>query len=530
MPVSKLNNNMQLISKISLNSGNCQKIFWIFALLHLTLWTILPSLARHELDTDSMMHFAWGQEWMWSYRLHPPVLPWVVAGFLETFGINNWTYNLLTQLNFLVAFFCIWRLSREFLNPVAALAAVCILEFLPYFSFFCMRLNHTSMLIPIWALTILLAYFALKHNHYKYWIGLGLIAAISMLTKYYSASLLAGIALYILIFPQQRAKLKTPGPYLALGIFLLIMIGHIWHVTNNQIGTVTHIGDYLKFNDLAVRWRGIRFLLAQMIYLIPLILIVFIANINKFKKKSANSHHLDSPVNSVNPMQSFVYWMFFFPLLSTALMGALVGIDISSRWGGPTLSLAGIVIFLKFKPLHHYIKCTKLIIFSFIWACSLPIFLLFTGLAAANHHMHHFPGKELGQKITEMWHKKYQQPLAIVGGGHDAPDSIAFHSPDHPSVLQHLSHKWSPWITAEDIKKHGIAIVCLDTDKICWNNAEKLFPSNTFKDIKIKAQPGLFFPGSERIFRYFFVSPGKYVPDLHTISPMPMRELKTKSD
>ena len=83
------------------------RIFWLFALTHLVLWTIVPSLSRYELDTDSMMHFAWGQEWMGSYRLHPPVLPWLIGGFFKFAPINNWTYNLLTQLTFLTASYCI---------------------------------------------------------------------------------------------------------------------------------------------------------------------------------------------------------------------------------------------------------------------------------------------------------------------------------------------------------------------------------------------------------------------------------------
>ena len=109
---------------MALTAHRCQHLFWLFALIHVLFWTVVPSLARHELDSDSMMHFAWGQEWMGSYRLHPPFLPWVVAGFLNTVGTNNWAYNLLTQLNLLAAFYCVWRLAREYLTPGSALAAV----------------------------------------------------------------------------------------------------------------------------------------------------------------------------------------------------------------------------------------------------------------------------------------------------------------------------------------------------------------------------------------------------------------------
>ncbi len=147
---------------------NSTRIFWSFVLLHVALWTLVPTLSRHELDTDSMMHFAWGQEWMGSYNLHPPILPWVVAGFLKVFGTQNWAYNFLTQLNFLVAFYCVWRLAKYVLPPLAAVTAVLLLEFIPYFSIFSMRLNHSSMLIPIWAATILLGFLAITKGQYRY--------------------------------------------------------------------------------------------------------------------------------------------------------------------------------------------------------------------------------------------------------------------------------------------------------------------------------------------------------------------------
>ncbi len=508
---------------MQLTSQRCQQLFWLFALAHVFLWTVVPSLARHELDTDSMMHFAWGQEWMGSYRLHPPFLPWVVAGFLNTVGTSNWAYNLLTQLNFLIAFYCIWRLAREYLTPGSALAAACLLEFLPYFSFFSMRLNHSSMLIPMWALTVLLAYFAIQRGHTRYWIALGLVATLAMLTKYYSAALLPAIALYLLISPQGRASLKTPGPYLSLLVFCAFFGWHLWYVFTHQVGTVTHIGDYLAPADLKVRWQSIRFLLAQLLYLSPL-LAVFLFASYRMRRCGSDVSGTREPQTPGRKMHSFIYWMFLFPLLGTTIVGFLAGIDMSSRWGGPTLSLAGITLLLLWPAGNSAMASRQMILAAFIWVLVLPPTLLVTGLAATHHQMHRFPGKELGQEITRLWHETYQKPLQIVGGGYDAPDSIAFHSPDHPSVLQHLSHQWSPWISSGHIAKKGIAVVCLDTDALCARNAQTLFPGFTLKPLTIIAQPTLFFPGSERQFHYFFVGPGDHKINLKAIEPLPMRQ------
>ena len=130
------------------------------------------------------------------------------------------------------------------------------------------------MLIPIWALTILIAYFAIQRGQYRYWIALGLISGVAMLTKYYSAAMLPGIALYLLLFAEGRKTLKTPGPYLSLTLFLIIMGWHLWYVDSHHMGTVTHIGDYVA-SDFSSRIKAVRFLVAQFLYLTPLLLVFF---------------------------------------------------------------------------------------------------------------------------------------------------------------------------------------------------------------------------------------------------------------
>ena len=183
------------------------RLFVLFLVVHMVMWTLLPGLTRHELDSDSMMHFAWGQEWMLSYNLHPPFLPWVVAGFLKIAGITNWNYLFLSQINIAIAFIAIYLLARQILRPAQALAAVCLLEFIPYYSFLSIRLNHSSMLISIWALTALFAYYAISRRRLMYWIALGLCLAIGMLTKYYAITLVGAIGLYIISTRQGRAQI-----------------------------------------------------------------------------------------------------------------------------------------------------------------------------------------------------------------------------------------------------------------------------------------------------------------------------------
>ena len=99
---------------------------------------------------------------------------------MQTFGVNNWNYVLLSQISICVAFTAIWLLARQFFRPAQALAAVCLLEFVPYYSFLGIRLNHTSLLISLWAVGTLFAYLAVQRRRLIYWVLLGLSMALAL--------------------------------------------------------------------------------------------------------------------------------------------------------------------------------------------------------------------------------------------------------------------------------------------------------------------------------------------------------------
>ena len=108
------------------------------------------------------------------------------------------------------------------------------------------------------------------------------------------------------------------------------------------------------------------------------------------------------------------------------------------------------------------------------------------------------------------WHTAHGTPLRLVAGGLVAPDSIAFHSPDHPSVLQHLNFKRSPWVERAEIDEHGIAVVCLLTDTACLEKGTKLFPGYHWIDLSVNGVGSRLAPVKATAFRYIFVAPGVY--------------------
>jgi len=471
-------------------------LFCLFLAVHLVMWTLLPGLTRHELDADSMMHFAWGQEWRGSYALHPPVLPWVVAGFLQTFGINNWNYLLLSQINLCIAFTAVWLLARQFFRPAQALAAVCLLEFVPYYSFLGIRLNHSSLLISLWALGTLMAYLAVMRQRLIYWVLLGFILALAMLTKYYAVMLVSAIGLWVLLSPRGRLSFRTPGPYAAAVVFLIIVVLHIQYVMAQEVETITHPQNYIYLSSLIARWAPIKFLLAQVVYVVPAVLIFLLAT------RSSSVQERFRAVFRVPDLPEgagIVYMVLLLPLLATTLPGLILGVETSSRWGGPILVTAGLVLTLQYPLNLTRVQCGRVFLWALGYAVIVPAAMLLALAQGTVESRYSFPGRALAEHITNLWQTTEGRPLRLVGGGWMTADSIAYHSPDHPSALQHLSFRRSPWVTEDDVRDQGIVVVCLEDDQSCIARAKSLFPGHPLEPLFIEGRDyGLSRSRSER--------------------------------
>ena len=382
---------MQMTFQRAVSDEYAGRTFFLFIALHVVMWSLVPGLTRHELDSDSMMHFAWGQEWQWSYSLHPPLVPWVVAGFLKVFGINNLSYVVLAQMNIALALTAIWFLARQFVSARVALAAVCLLEFIPYYSFLSQRFNHSSLLISLWALTTLFAYFALHRQRFLDWVVLGLLAVASMLCKYYSVTLLVAIGLVFVLTARGRATWRTPGPYVAVALFVVFMALHAQHVIFNKVGTIDHIGDYFNFSSLAWRWPPVKFFLAQLVYALPALIVFVLAT--RDEQSQHRWYHLFKRV-SWPDSHVLIYMVTLFPLLVTAVPGLLLGVDISSRWGGPILGMFGLLLVFQYPANLSVVHCRRVVASAFVWVVLLPVTILTAhGLVGLQMMPRPFPGR-----------------------------------------------------------------------------------------------------------------------------------------
>ena len=118
------------------NKKNITKIFFLFLIIHLIIWTLIPSFSNINLPLDTIEALAWGSNLDWGFSKHPPLSAFAVEFFLTFFGSNDWAYYLLSQIFIIVSFTYVWKLSNLiFKNPIFSFLSVLILEGIFFFNF-----------------------------------------------------------------------------------------------------------------------------------------------------------------------------------------------------------------------------------------------------------------------------------------------------------------------------------------------------------------------------------------------------------
>ena len=99
---------------MQLNKNNIDNLFYSFIIVHLILWTLVPSLTNDNLPLDTIEALAWGSNLDWGFNKHPPLSAFVVEMFYQIFGSQDWAYYFLSQIFVIFTFFIIFKFSEDF--------------------------------------------------------------------------------------------------------------------------------------------------------------------------------------------------------------------------------------------------------------------------------------------------------------------------------------------------------------------------------------------------------------------------------
>ncbi len=181
-----------------INKNNINKLFYSFLIIHLILWTLVPTLTNNNLPLDTIEALAWGSNLDWGFNKHPPVSAFFPEVIYQAFGSQDWVYYLLSQLFVVTAFTIVFKFAEElFKNKTLSLISVLLLEGIYFYNFTTPEFNVNVCQLPFWSLCVYYSWklFDKQIITFKDCFLFGVFAAIGFLSKYLFIYLLISIDL-----------------------------------------------------------------------------------------------------------------------------------------------------------------------------------------------------------------------------------------------------------------------------------------------------------------------------------------------
>ena len=429
---------------------NINNIFFIFALSHLIIWTLVPSLTNKNLPLDTIEALAWGSNLDWGYDKHPPMSAFFSEVLYQMFGAQDWVYYFLSQLFIVIAFYFVFKFSNEILGDIKlSLISVLLLESIYFYNFTSPEFNVNICQLPFWSLVVYYSWKIYKSKEIKFidCFFVGLFAAVGFLSKYLFIYLLISIDLLFIYLIFIKKTKKFDFQYLiTLEVFIVLLVPHIIWLNNNEFVTISYglkragiegsnLIDHIKY--------PIIFLIKQIGILIPFFLLIWIL-VNKFKFK----------LNFKDKKLIFLYSINILPIFLILITTLITGSKIRTMWMVPFYLFFG-VFFVYLLKSQINLKKIRSFLYGFLFLFFLsPVLYSYISISQSDKRTD-YPGRDIADKVQILWDKDFENEIEFVTGDEWKAGNLSYHLKSRPKwegfTNNMMLNNSSQFICVEDV-------------------------------------------------------------------------------
>ena len=427
------------------------RTLWMVTLACLA-WALVSWLANGNLDGyhDMLENYAWAQPLQLGTQKHPPFFAWVVGLWFMAFPQADGFYRLLSYANVGVGIWGVYVLGKRLgLQRLAPLGAALLLWCFPYTTL-AGKFNANSQLLSLWpwAAALLLASWQEKGARgFAYSVGLGLVSAACMLSKYYSGVFLAGFLLPIFLAQAGRQWLRTSRPYVALAAFALGLAPHVAWIAHHHWVTLGYAMD--QGGGQVVWGYVLRFALSPIFYWLPAWLAVCLVY-GVVHARQAGLSRWRTGMRFLRRSWSWqgrsdvLFWLALMPWLMTLGFGATGVVELSTPWAIP-IGYAFVLLWLRNLDAEAP-AATQAVLAALqrAWWPSLAVVLVIGVVAGLRNARdsgsdYYRPAPEAAQAIALSWSQRHpDQPLQWVGGDWAESAMVSFYALPHLRTVPNL--------------------------------------------------------------------------------------------
>ena len=431
------------------SNRNINNIFFIFALSHLLIWTVVPTITNKNLPLDVIEALAWGSNLDWGFNKHPPGSAFFPEVFFQIFGAQDWAYYFLSSLFVVISFYVVFKFANEILqNKLLSLFSVLILEAIYFYNFTTPEFNVNVCQLPFWSLVVYFSWkiYSSKEIKLSDCFFIGLFGAIGFLSKYLFVYLLASIFLLFayLIFIKKDRKFDFKY-FITLEVFVVLLVPHLVWLYGNDFITIFYGLKRTGLEPSLINHfeQPILFLLKQLGILLPFFFLIWLL-VKKIKFK----------LNINDKKLLFLLVINLVPIFLILLTSAIMGSKIRTMWMTPFYLYFG-VLFIYVLKSQINIKRTNSFLSGFLFLFFLsPIIYSYVSISQTDKRTD-YPGKEIAFKAQLIWNKDFNEDIQFVTGDEWKAGNLSYHLKSRPvwegSTNDEILKNASQFICIEDV-------------------------------------------------------------------------------
>jgi dolichol-phosphate mannosyltransferase len=186
-----------------------------------------------EMMPEETYYWNYSRHLDFGYLDHPPMVAWLIRVTSAVFGQTEFGVRAGALLCGTITSIFAYKLTRNLFGAAAALAALLLVQSLPFFFLSGLLMTPDALLAAAWVASLYFLERALIGNQARAWWFAGICLGLGMMSKY-SVALLGPVAAIFMVWdPQSRRWWSRSQPYvgvlLALAIFSPVIIWNVQH-------------------------------------------------------------------------------------------------------------------------------------------------------------------------------------------------------------------------------------------------------------------------------------------------------------
>ena len=410
---------------------------------------------------DSLEAYAWGREFRLGYYKHPPFWAWVAGLWFMVMPKTDWCFGLLSELNGALGLAGAYALMGRFCAQRTRLICVLLRMLTPFYQFNALRFNANTILLSIWPWTMYFFVRSIETRRIGYAVGCGALAGFALLSKYFGLVLIGSCVVASLTHHNRRAYYLSAAPYASILIAGALFTPHVIWLFRDGFQPLAYMATKIDLRDRAISDSFFQFIGASVAFFVTPICLLLLA-----RWRGGASKPMSAPENG----RSFENVIAFSPFILTLIAGSAGHTALAIPFGVPIFSLAALPLLRLIGPNEDKaLAYARGAVIALTGACAMAAPFMANVFLGMKHKDHIRPHAEAAQAAIALWREKTGAPLRFASGDRMNSLSITFRSGEDTSEFNGFNMRWSPSVTYEKLRRHGLLVLCTNGFGPCFD-------------------------------------------------------------